>query len=92
MRGENTIAHQCDQHDKGTSPRARGKHQLCRTVGFVFRNIPACAGKTDGQRDLENRVEEHPRVRGENVVDYDPLGHGVGTSPRARGKLQPSYA
>ena len=75
-----------DAHDRGTSPRARGKLYYFQVEGAPRGNIPACAGKTLGDSGHRVGEGEHPRVRGENVVDYDPLGHGVGTSPRARGK------
>ena len=53
----------------------------------MFRNIPACAGKTRFSGSRGNPPEEHPRVRGENIRILWLTGGVVGTSPRARGKL-----
>ena len=52
----------------------------------MFRNIPACAGKTVVAVAIRLLLEEHPRVRGENgVVSMFDIRIS-GTSPRARGK------
>ena len=51
-----------------------------------LRNIPAHAGKTGEYQVTLVAREEHPRARGENVVDSSPLVAVVGTSPRTRGK------
>ena len=86
VRGENSVGGSCFPVYIGTSPRARGKpfHHLRRGGGV--RNIPACAGKTDGTVFIPVLPEEHPRVRGENLIIESHKLSPSGTSPRARGK------
>ena len=52
----------------------------------MFRNIPACAGKTSRVYRPARPYAEHPRVRGENDIDSLAARYSGGTSPRARGK------
>ena len=46
VRGENSRSILTCPSQAGTSPRARGKHEIRITWGRESRNIPACAGKT----------------------------------------------
>ena len=87
MRGENEQGTKTISHQPGTSPRARGKHLHLQPWLAVNRNIPACAGKTRHRNLTTLSMREHPRVRGENVVDNTKAEKEAGTSPRARGKL-----
>ena len=87
MRGENGFDAVVDVGKAGTSPRARGKQQYFGVADALFRNIPACAGKTKQRQGYPNAFWEHPRVRGENKIAYQVDGFTKGTSPRARGKL-----
>ena len=66
----------------------RGENELWSGVVYQRRrNIPACAGKTRGPDPTWWSGQEHPRVRGENIVSTIMIILGEGTSPRARGKL-----
>ena len=67
VRGENGFSGWKPVTQAGTSPRARGKPHRMAQKGPELRNIPACAGKTSAVQDAFSMVEEHPRVRGENV-------------------------
>ena len=70
----------------GTSPRMRGKlFGMCATSSKK-RNIPAYAGKTQKIFIDPPRIEEHPRVCGENRVLNCSSMMVSGTSPRMRGK------
>ena len=86
VRGENIDACDAIEIDPGTSPRARGKRLVQRFKRFCLRNIPACAGKTPFCSELCVLLQEHPRVRGENISEVIQLLRTTGTSPRARGK------
>ena len=86
MRGENSSFVSCLVGKPGTSPRARGKPMKIQVVSSQRRNIPACAGKTHKSHLGALMVEEHPRVRGENLIGPYSLSLTRGTSPRARGK------
>ena len=86
VRGENNRSVRRIVNKCGTSPRARGKHLQIIRVITGNRNIPAHAGKTFSAGHVYGAVEEHPRVRGENVVGILGVRNQFGTSPRARGK------
>ena len=71
---------------RGASPLTRGK-RLARTPHHTQpRRIPAHAGKTEVECDLQNNSTAHPRSRGENMdVTVEDASHG-GASPLTRGK------
>ena len=84
--GENCQQRSPKRAARGSSPRVRGKRgHLCCAHG-VQGLIPACAGKTCGDRAEANLAEAHPRVCGENFMAVDAGGLGEGSSPRVRGK------
>ena len=91
VRGENLGECAVDYGGLGTSPRARGKRRGFGRSSGVFRNIPACAGKTPINRDARPCSQEHPRVRGENADRGRHTHRMQGTSPRARGKLYQAF-
>ena len=66
VRGENMVIAAFTEAAAGTSPRARGKLGLNPHAWRVWRNIPACAGKTCAHGRIRTGNAEHPRVRGEN--------------------------
>ena len=67
VRGENGSILLTKLSIEGTSPRARGKQQVQHREVHRRRNIPACAGKTQLEKQLSDAMQEHPRVRGENA-------------------------
>ena len=84
--GENRMIPRSATFTLGTSPRMRGKLDYNPRSQIKFRNIPAYAGKTGGN-DLDRQIfEEHPRVCGENHIDWLVTDSVGGTSPRMRGK------
>ena len=74
----------------GTSPRMRGKPRQQQLGSVSARNIPAHAGKTTRNYGNIGGHEEHPRACGENDPPYGIDFHTNGTSPRMRGKPQPT--
>ena len=64
--GENLTFQNTPELVPGSSPRVRGKlgRDLARKPWLGL--IPACAGKTPGQRVTEPSASAHPRVCGEN--------------------------
>ena len=48
VRGENKVQDAEAKLQSGTSPRARGKQSYLTASEVAKRNIPACAGKTQG--------------------------------------------
>src|SRR5690606_38543806 len=71
---------------RGTPPRARGRRRDKLVCHVAQRNTPACAGTTCSGRWWRPLSTEHPRVRGDDVVNWPPDGGVVGTPPRARGR------
>src|SRR5690606_27678983 len=69
----------------GSSPPARGAHQVVARPSDQVRLIPACAGSTSYAARSALAPPAHPRLRGEHA----PGGSGtlvtVGSSPPARG-------
>ena len=86
-RGENRVLPVPAGTVTGTSPLARGK--LSANIQLVgnLRNIPARAGKTPTGQATAHHHSEHPRSRGENLIESSPHRTLTGTSPLARGKL-----
>ena len=87
--GENRRRLRFARAPGGSSPRGRGK-RLRRQGGRVrHRLIPAWAGKTSTWFSLTVILSAHPRVGGENRLDYRDASCGPGSSPRGRGKRHP---
>ena len=64
--GENLLKPAPIKVFKGSSPRVRGKQMFREVPAPLTGLIPACAGKTPGQRVTEPSASAHPRVCGEN--------------------------
>ena len=70
----------------GSSPRVRGKLPMLAGCDYIYRLIPACAGKTKKQPNTTPASWAHPRVCGENGGVGELEGAREGSSPRVRGK------
>ena len=66
--GENAEKLQGFWIHEGSSPRVRGKLEFFAFAGQRLGLIPACAGKTFGDRVAYPNARAHPRVCGENFV------------------------
>ena len=67
----------------------RGKPRRERHATPGYGLIPACAGKTPASSPNTCACRAHPRVCGENAVNF-PRRHSLqGSSPRVRGKRTP---
>ena len=84
-RGKRSWAYREIRHH-GTSPHTRGKHVIFLVEWWIFRNIPAYAGKTSSKNPPVYRSWEHPRIRGENTSSNVFPHPKAGTSPHTRGK------
>ena len=84
--GENTTAALIGALVPGSSPRGRGKRNLCPLRGIVGGLIPAWAGKTDDTQCRSFSCWAHPRVGGENRTCVRLRNGQRGSSPRGRGK------
>ena len=65
VRGEDLAEIGGTDTYKETPPRARGRLNMVENITFVYRNTPACAGKTFlFAFDAMNVIETPPRARG----------------------------
>ncbi len=86
MRGENLTDDLIDLANRGSPPLARGK-LLTVVRHFVARRItPACAGKTSYLQTEMEKLQDHPRLRGENHSSLFFFSSHRGSPPLARGK------
>ena len=76
----------------GLSPRVRGKLLDTLWLTPMWGSIPACAGETWHDRNLNAARKVYPRVCGGNPQSAQVLLDGKGLSPRVRGKRQPNPA
>ena len=67
MRGEDVAIKAGEGIDPGSPPHARGRPQYLSKSAGRLGITPACAGKTDGDREGTRRNGDHPRMRGEDV-------------------------
>ena len=72
---------------KGSPPRVRGKQSQPRSATSVIRITPACAGKTLPSISVLVKLQDHPRVCGENTLASLTFLPYLGSPPRVRGKL-----
>ena len=88
-RGEHACSLFICGAPSGSSPRARGAPEQDPASPPRHRIIPASAGSTRGCRLLTVLRSDHPRERGEHGVSPPRPVRGRGSSPRARGALEP---
>ena len=69
----------------GSSPHARGTHQIVCRCTLDKRFIPACAGNTTTSLKQPSTLAVHPRMRGEHMLSIPYGNQCSGSSPHARG-------
>ena len=73
----------------GSSPLARGLHEMVEAAHAQIRIIPARAGFTSAGRPGRRRAADHPRSRGVYKRSSGRRGGRGGSSPLARGLQRP---
>ena len=73
----------------GLSPRGRGKQSRAACPGDSSRSIPAWAGETKDDPEIQGVGKVYPRVGGGNPVEKAAGANPHGLSPRGRGKPRP---
>ena len=86
MCGENVIIQASFFLFPGSPPRVRGKPSQIYLLLLYHGITPACAGKTKCFIPQAKRLEDHPRVCGENKMELLLAELGEGSPPRVRGK------
>ena len=85
MRGEHRRVLVHRDRPEGSSPHARGAHFAFVAMEMDEGIIPACAGSTIRPALVVERLEDHPRMRGEHPLAGATAAVGTGSSPHARG-------
>ena len=87
MRGEDNPISSTKSSAIGSPPHARGRRRRrCLRIGLL-RITPACAGKTPPPSRSGSRSEDHPRMRGEDLLWAGRRFARLGSPPHARGRL-----
>ena len=85
LRGEQKSSATKSSGSAGSPPLARGTG-IISSFSFSFARItPACAGNSESARDGQIAAEDHPRLRGEQLLPQPLPQNGEGSPPLARG-------
>ena len=85
MRGEHVEVTEGEIDAMGSSPHARGAHEVVSLLPGRPGIIPACAGSTMIARFRLSYCRDHPRMRGEHIDPENFARFLQGSSPHARG-------
>ena len=85
MRGEHLGLKPGGIQSEGSSPHARGTHDLGHLPHRPSGIIPACAGNTSSTPSASARARDHPRMRGEHALLLKLSRPYLESSPHARG-------
>ena len=85
MRGEQIMGETKEAVDYGSPPLARGTVTLDAAKMHLRRITPACAGNSEAETSVLHAVEDHPRLRGEQVPPEPRREGWIGSPPLARG-------
>ena len=86
MRGEDACRPKGCRKIVETPPHARGRLFSPVYFSMIFRNTPACAGKTGNFRTCRAELWKHPRMRGEDHRHRTAGAFALETPPHARGR------
>ena len=85
LRGEHRARVMTPPAYAGPPPPARGALAAVPSIVFPQRTTPACAGSTSPLPCAPCGSPDHPRLRGEHVLELVPDGADAGPPPPARG-------
>ena len=85
IRGEHYLRRHKGEKHAGSSPHTRGAHRCARRRRSPSRIIPAYAGSTSVNEPIHITPPDHPRIRGEHLIDRFADQVGEGSSPHTRG-------
>ena len=84
MRGKDESIKFSSRNQSGSPPLARERLLLGTLRVYLLRITPACAGKTFSTSELTEVHEDHPRLRGKDIVPHDREAFRLGSPPLAR--------
>ena len=90
MRGEDPKTMMMFLRHNGSPPHARGRHELVHEGFDFFRITPACAGKTSRISPSHCGKQDHPRMRGEDALEFVRDGEDERITPACAGKTRSS--
>ena len=85
--GEQVYFDQETLLDMGSPPRVRGTAALCPDKDLRNRITPACAGNRKTGTEGRAKMEDHPRVCGEQSIRHASSSGPRGSPPRVRGTV-----
>ena len=86
MCGEKKSFANSIEMELGSPPHVRGKEHKEEIWKQGYRITPACAGKRAQRRNLETRLQDHPRMCGEKGFLATFSCKLLGSPPHVRGK------
>ena len=92
MRGEDPRMRPPVPGLLGSPPHARGRPTVKRFLPRVSGITPACAGKTHSLKNMHAHGQDHPRMRGEDILLRYLPRTGSGSPPHARGRPNTSFS
>ena len=91
LRGEHGIRCVGVPSGRGSSPLTRGTRKSLEFLAKEYGIIPAYAGNTIPHGRGQAVVGDHPRLRGEHLLDALSSDSSTGSSPLTRGTQQDSH-
>ena len=88
LRGNNGAAFCIQSRQTGSPPLAREQLKDMPTGKKPKRITPACAGTTNTVMNTSRGIEDHPRLRGNNLNDQLQDPDSTGSPPLAREQLK----
>ena len=89
IRGEHVARRRSRRPSRGSSPHTRGALYM-RVTSFQRPGIiPAYAGSTFGEGLVIPAQADHPRIRGEHIIEPEDEPEMTGSSPHTRGAHSP---
>ena len=85
LRGEYTVGALLIPSSLGSPPLARGIHTNALLKDLCYGITPACAGNTNRRAKESGLPKDHPRLRGEYLLQGSLHGASLGSPPLARG-------
>ena len=86
IRGTNLSYYIRSYDEWGSSPHTRDKSFSLFPPFWLLRIIPAYAGQISPYAAGQEKVRDHPRIRGTNILDLQDGTNFMGSSPHTRDK------
>ena len=88
LRGEQYSMQFLGRSHLGSPPLARGTASEAKKEWKRIGITPACAGNSTMQGGISTQNGDHPRLRGEQMLDCGRLRRNIGSPPLARGTVR----